>query len=331
MRIESSVTSLSWIPSEAVTGPLNKAVFSSGFTHYDQPLPDHVEDLQALREADSFRFGNRLSAWAEVEDGRIVAAGHDGGGLMGATTVRLGKHSATFAAVSFPDLRNDPEVGGTSVRFTQTTGGHTALPGPRRVAHPPFVKWEAPTVWTTLELVIHADGRIERNLIGASSFPRHWVYDDRLDLFAKAGLADFAAWYRRSFGVHTPWGERDTPAMVIEVESALERQLSSHIMGGARPEIRTLEAGSVLTRQGAGANGEVYLLLDGVLAVDVDGEAIAEVGPGAILGERASLEAGHRTSTLRARTRVRVAVTTEDRLDRAALATVASGHRRESA
>ena len=48
MRIESSVTSLSWIPSEAVTG-LNKAVFGSGFTHYDDPPPDVIRDLEALR------------------------------------------------------------------------------------------------------------------------------------------------------------------------------------------------------------------------------------------------------------------------------------------
>ena len=34
MRIEQTVTSVSWIPSEAVTG-LNKAIFESGFTHYD--------------------------------------------------------------------------------------------------------------------------------------------------------------------------------------------------------------------------------------------------------------------------------------------------------
>lgn len=329
MRIESSVTSLSWIPSEAVVGPINKTVFNSGITHYDSPLPDHVGDLDALRAEDAFRFGNRLQAWAEVEDGRIVAAGHSGGGLMGATTVRLGRRSATFAAVEFPDLRNEPELGGTSVRFTQTSGGHTALPGPRRVSHPPFVKWEAPTVWTTLELVIHADGTVERSLIGASAFPRHWLYDDQLDLVAKAGLADFTEWFRHSFGSRTPWGDADTPALVTTVESALERQLSSVVMGGARPEIRELPADSELTHQGDDSNGEIYLLLDGVLGVDVDGEVVAEVGPGAILGERAALEDGHRTSTLIARTRVRVAVTAEDSLDPEALAAVSSGHRRE--
>ena len=47
VRIDSSVTSLSWIPSEAVTG-LNKAIFGTGFTHYDDPPPDVIDDLEAL-------------------------------------------------------------------------------------------------------------------------------------------------------------------------------------------------------------------------------------------------------------------------------------------
>ena len=47
-------------------------------------------------------------------------------------------------------------------------------------------------------------------------------------------------------------------------------------------------------------------LLDGVLQVEVDGETVAEVGPGAILGERAAVEGGSRTATLRAVTPCRV-------------------------
>ena len=89
MRIKASVTSVSWIPSEAVTG-MNKGAFESGFTHYDDPPPDHIEDLDALRDADGFRFANRLAAWIEVEDGRITDARYAGGGLMGATTIKLG-------------------------------------------------------------------------------------------------------------------------------------------------------------------------------------------------------------------------------------------------
>ena len=68
MRIESSVTTLSWIPSEAVTG-VNKGAFEIGFTHYDEPPPDVIADLDALRDTDRFRFANRLSGWVEVEGG----------------------------------------------------------------------------------------------------------------------------------------------------------------------------------------------------------------------------------------------------------------------
>ena len=73
---------------------------------------------------------------------------------------------------------------------------------------------------------------------------------------------------------------------------------------------------------------EIFLLLDGVLAVEADGAALGEVGPGAILGERAIVEDGRRTATLRAITKARVAVAQADQLDRAALRSVSEQHRR---
>jgi hypothetical protein len=331
MRIDASTTSLSWIPSEAVTGPANKAMFGSGVAHYDTPPPDHIDDLEALRDADRFRFANHLAAFVEVEDGRITRAEQTGGIVMGATTVAVGSKAATFAAVSFPDIRKPVEVAedGSSARFVQTVGGHTALPAPRRVNKPPFVQYEAPTVWSTLALTIHADGRVEHELLGASTFPRHWVYDERGDLSAKAGLTDFKDWYRNAFGKHTPWGDQDSPALVTAVETALEREVATVIMrGGEKPEVRKVKEGAVLTEQGA-AEDDVYLLLDGVLSVEVDGEPIAEVGPGAILGERSLLEGGTRTSTLRAVTRAKVAVATAGQVNHEALAQISEGHRRE--
>jgi hypothetical protein len=328
MRIESSVTSLSWIPSEAVTG-LNRAVFDTGVTHYDDPPPDRIDDLDGLRDADRFRFANRLAAWVEIEGGRVVDAGYAGGCVMGSTTVALGSAAATFAAVALRDLQAPVERTDTSARFVQTVGGHTAVPAPRRVNHPPFLKFEAPTVWTTLALTIHADGRVEHELVGASAFPRHWVFDAGGELCAKAGLADFKDWWRHSFGKHTPWGDADSEVLVTEVETALERDVAGRIMrGGGKPGIRKLKPGAVLTEQGGGGD-EVFLLLNGVLAVEVDGEAVADVGPGAILGERATLEDGRRTSTLRALTKVKVAVVPADHVDRDALAAISSGHSRE--
>ena len=328
-RIESSVTSLSWIPSEAVTG-LNKAIFGSGFTHYDDPPPDVIEDLEALQAADRFRFANQLIGWIEVVDGKIVDAGYEGGCVMGATTLGLGVGQATFAAVAFDDIRHPVELTATSARFVQTVGGHTAVPAPRRVNKPPFVKFEAPTVWTTLALTLHADGTSDYELTGASAFPRHWVYDHTGALAAKAGMADFKEWWRHSFGKHTPWGDQDSPALVTAVETALERELAGHIMrGGGKSSIRKLKDGALLTEQGATGN-DVFLLLNGVLSVEVDGEPIAEVGPGAILGERAALEGGVRTSTLRALTKATVAVVKADQFDEDQLAELSDGHRRES-
>jgi len=210
----------------------------------------------------------------------------------------------------------------------QTYGGRTALPAPRRVQRPPFVQFRAPLVWTTLQLTIHADGSSQFEVAGASVFPRHWVYDNEGKLSAKVGLADFKQWYRRSFGRHTPWGATNSTALVTAVETALERELSGVIMGGGKPDFRKLKPGALLTEQGQDGD-EVFLVLDGVLAVEVDGQPLAELGPGAILGERAVLEGGKRTSTLRAATKCRVAAVRGDQLDRAALEQISQGHRRE--
>lgn len=328
MRVESSVTSVSWIPSEAITG-FTKLPFETGITHYDQPPPDQLGDLEAWRREDRFREANELRAYIEVEDGRIVGYGHLGTGRIGSTRVRLGPAAITFPALALPDLRPDPIVGPDSVRFVQTVGGRTGMPSPRPVPRKPFFQLWSAIAWTTLALTIHADGSAEGELIGASPFPRHWIYDDAGRLVAKSGVTDFAKWFNDSFGDHTPWGAYDSPALVTAVETAMERQLSGAIMHGDRPaEIRHLSAGDILVQQGQPGD-DVFLLLDGVLAVDVDDEAVAEVGPGAILGERAILEGGVRTATLRAVTPARVAVTSGDRLEAADLASVAAGHHRE--
>jgi hypothetical protein len=330
VRIEQTVTSVSWIPSEAVTG-LNKAIFESGFTHYDEPPPDVLEDLDAMGATDKFRFANRLRCWIEVTDGRIVDAGYIDGSVMGATTVRLGsKDLARFEAIDFPELRAEPELTETTAKFVQTFGGRPALPAPRRVNHPPFIRLEGPTVWTTLAMTLHTDGRAEWELIGCSTFPRHWIYDNENKLTSKVGLTDFKEWWRHSFGKHTPWGDQDSPALVTTVETALERELSGVIMrGGEKPKVRKLKEGQVLVEQGQ-IGKELYLLLDGVLNVSVDGNALGDLGPGAIVGERAILEDGRRTATLTAATKARVAVADVDQIDMDKLRALSAGHRREA-
>lgn len=329
MRVESSVTSLSWIPSEAVKG-MTKLPFQMGVAHYDDPPPDRIEDLDALREADRFRFANQLRAWIEVDgDGHITAHGQSGVGHIGATTLRLGGRVATFAAVPFPDRQQEAVVAGDSVRFVQTAGGRTGVPAPRRVRHPPFIQVSAPMAWTTLSLTLHSDGSSSHELVGASPFPRHWLYDSQGQLVQKSGLVDFKEWYQSAFGAHTPWGDEDSPALVSAVESALERELSTHIMrGGTKPRISTLAKGKTLIAEGE-EGSEVFLVLDGVVSVEVGGSELGQLGPGAVLGERALLEGGRRTATVRAVTPCRVATISGAELDPQMLSELAAGHRRE--
>jgi Cyclic nucleotide-binding domain len=327
-RIESSVTSISWIPSEAIEG-LPKLPFEIGVAHYDEPPPDLLDDLEALRSADRFRFANELRAWIEVDHGTIVGHGHIGSGHIGSTTVRMVGRDILFQAVSLPDIRREQDVSSERVRFVQTAGGRTGLPAPRRVRRRPFVQMVAPIAWTTLSLTIHADGHSEFEVGGASPFPRHWVYDERGELAAKTGVVNFDSWYRESFGAKTPWGAEDSPAVVTAAETALERELSRTIMRAkAAPHRRRLKAGEALVQQGEQGR-EVFLLLDGVLSVEVDDKPLTEIGPGAIVGERALLEGGRRTSTLRAVTDCRVAVMPEDQIDIDHLRAISAGHRRE--
>jgi len=329
MRIESSVTSISWIPSEAITGLTAKMPFEKGIAHYDQPPPDTLSYLDELRRADRFRFANELRAFVEVSDGHIVDAGYAGRGLIGSTTVKLGGRSIVFQAIPLPDLQLEPKASDTEVTFVQTAGGRTGLPAPRTVRRAPFVQYTAPLAWTTLALTIRADGSSHRELVGASPFPRHWIYDHSGALCAKTGLVDFSTWWRRAFGRHTPWGDTDSAALTTEVETALERELSAKLMsGGPRPAIRTVGAGTAITEQGKPGE-DVFLLLDGVVRIEVDGERIAEYGPGSLHGERAILEGGLRTSTVRAVTACKLAVAPGSRFDKSALAKLSHGHRRE--
>jgi len=66
MRITHAVTSVSWIPSEAVTGAAFKQPFEIGLAHYDAPPPDAIEDLEAFIAAE------RESLAAAFPEGVVV-------------------------------------------------------------------------------------------------------------------------------------------------------------------------------------------------------------------------------------------------------------------
>ena len=327
MRYESSVTAISWIPAEAVKGFLG-VPFEMGLAHYDHPLPEILDDLDEWHRKDLFRECNELKAWIEVEDERIVAYGQAGGGRIGVTRLKLGPKSVTVKAKGMPDIRPDPIVTDDYVRFTQTCGGRTGVPAPRPVSRKPFFQIDSAVAWSTLTLTIHKDGRSEHELVGASVFPRHWIYDHNGKLVKQTGLTDFVRWIDDAFGERTPWGAYDSPAMVKDVETSLERELAAMVVRSAKPKGRDVAKGQTIVEQGEPGD-EILFVVDGMLEVMVDGQRVAEVGPGAIIGERAVVENGKRTATVRALTSCRVAELPRRYADEKELLEIARGHRRE--
>lgn len=316
MRFTATVTSLSWIPMEAITGVM-KLPMMLGISHYDDPPPEHIERLEELRVTDRFRFANQLTGWIDVEDGVIVNAGYAGGGHIGATTLRLAGKSLTLPAVALPDLQTEPEIteDRSSARLVQTAGGRTGAPMPRTVHRPPFIQITSPIAWTTLALTMRADGSSEFELVGASPFPRHWIHGFDGQVVQESGLVNYATWSKDNWGVHTPWGDFENQTIVAQIESALERHMANRILNeGEQPKIHSLKEGELLIRQGDSGQ-DIYVLLDGILTVLRDGIPIAEVGPGAIIGEMSSVGVGRRTASVVAATPAKVAVAGPEQVD----------------
>ena len=314
MRVESRVLSVSWVPSDIVTGA-SRLSFVLALSGADEPPPDELVDAAPLLAVGRIRQANELRAWVEFDDsGRPVLWDY-------AEAPTLDRSEG-----GFPVLRGEPQVSEHAVRFVQTGGGRLGGTVPRRVAGRPFFRLEAPVAWTTLGLTIAGDGRTRGELVGASPFPRHWLYDEKGRLQAKSAEIDFRRWLEGSDIRETPWGGEKSSEFVAVAESALERQISHRVMG-ARPRVRSVEAGTMLTEQGD-RDDTIFLILDGIFDVDVGGQTVAEIGPGAVVGERGSLE-GRRSATLRARTDSRVVALAPSALTREERDQLAAGHRRE--
>jgi hypothetical protein len=308
MRIDSSATAITWLPFEALDRipvvPLELAV-----AHYDEPPPEVLPELDELRRRDAFREANELRAWIKVAGDEIVDYGQSGRSMIG-DGPELETQQVSFAAVEFPVIQPEPEVGDGWARFTQTVGGRIGLPAPRPVVGRPYFHVGAVSAWTTIEVLLRADGTSETRLVAASPFPRHSLYgsDGRLvDVF---GAVEF------ELGDGTPWGDERTPAFATAVESELERRLAMSILrDGVKLVRRRVARGETLVEQGQPGH-EVFVLLDGVFDVEIDGAVVAQVGSGAILGERAVLGEGRRTATLRAVRSSRVAVIGAEEISR---------------
>lgn len=320
MRIESSVTAVSWVPAGSVEGG-QRLAFHVGAAQYDDPPPDHLDDLPSLLDGGRVRLANQLRGFVEVSDGRIVASGQSGQGYVGSAREAADAAQVGFAAVPLPDLHPDPEATDGWVRFGQTAGGLLSVGIPYRTGPAGSPRLAAPAAWTTLALTINADGTSSQALAGASPFPRHWVYDHDGRLIATSGVVDFTGWQADAWDPFTPWGGRDAPVRATAVETALERELS-RVMLDSAPHWTRLRKGATLVAQGDPGH-ELYLLFDGLLAVEIDGVTVTELGPGAVVGEVALLDGGRRTATLRAVTPCKVAAVPGHRIDRDALAELA--------
>ena len=144
MRIESSITSVSWIPPAAITG-LPRVFFEHGLTHYDAPPPQEWTDLDSVLGPQGARFAHDLRAWIEVHDGKITAFGQDGGLHLNSTMVRLGGKHIAVEGVGYPELRQDPVVGPASSGSPRPPGdgpasthrGTSTLRPLRRSSRPP--------------------------------------------------------------------------------------------------------------------------------------------------------------------------------------------------
>jgi hypothetical protein len=249
---------------------------------------------------------------------------------MGLTPVSVGSLNLMLPTKANQEIRQEPEVTGDAVRFVQTAGGRPGFSFLKPSAKWPFVVTQPFTIWTTVELTVHADGTSTQRLAGASPFPRHWLYDDGGHLASKAALTQAILWESTAFGRHTPWGGEDLVPVVAPPETELERTLTEQVMrgDGPRPAVRTLAAGEFLFRQ-AEPGTSLAVILDGTFEIRVDGQAFGQVGPGTVVGERASLGDGRRTADLRALTQARVAETAPGVLTAEQLAELAQSHHRE--
>ncbi len=332
MRVEGSVTAISWVPADAI-GPDARAALRLGTSGADDEPPVNLgPDIEATLDAvgDRYRFANHLWGFAEFDDdGEVRRYGEQGSGRLGHWRVHEGLEMA-IGTIPMPERRGEPAVGRGWVRFHQTWGARTASNIAKATLRPPFVRFDAPVAWTTLELTLHVDGRVDGRLAGASPFPRHWVYDTHGRLDATSAVTDWKAWAGTAIGGHTPWGDEDSPAFLTAVQSTLERELAQMLLlrDTGRPAVRQLHAGEVLTRQGDPGD-ELYIVVDGVVVVSVDGIEVVELGPGTVLGERAVLLDGRRTATVTAATPAKVMVVPAERVDRDRLAGLAASHRRE--
>ena len=76
MRIERTISTISWIPSDLLEG-MGKMATRMKMAHHDPPPPDSLgpnvhDTLEQLQAADRIRFANELRAFIDVDEGGTI-------------------------------------------------------------------------------------------------------------------------------------------------------------------------------------------------------------------------------------------------------------------
>ena len=84
MRVEVTVTAVSWMPPESLGGPMQLGI-DLRMPHYDAPPPDRIEGATSPRrlcDQDPFRFANLLGDGSTSTMGRSGGLSYWGSGLQ---------------------------------------------------------------------------------------------------------------------------------------------------------------------------------------------------------------------------------------------------------
>ena len=230
-----------------------------------------------MEENDLFREANELKAWIEVNEDGEVGGAAIGRRRIGVTRLKLCRREIAFPAVKYPVIQAEPEQREGGVRFVQSAGGHMGLPAPRRVVGKPLMRIHSASAWTTLELMVQANGSSEGRMVGASPFPRHWVYDADGVLVEKSASVDSRAGTASRTASTRPGATRIRRRSRRGRVGARAGALGLDHARGREARTPLARAGEPLVEQGEEGR-ELFLILDGIVDVKVDGNEVAELG-----------------------------------------------------
>ena len=225
MRIERSITTVSWIPSDLLEG-MGKIATRMKMAHHDPPPPDSLGVERAGRDRGP-AVGRPLpfrQRTARIHRGRRGRHDH---------RLRVLRRRRDRRHHRRPRCRVDHHPGRQAARPVQRAGSHRdvgSIHPDRRRAH------RCADAACRQARSVHPVPRADRVDHARADDPRrrHAPRGDdrcvrvpaalavrrrRAASSAKSSVAEYKQWMAESFGRRTPWGDEDSPALVSEVET----------------------------------------------------------------------------------------------------------------